>query len=77
MLVSDTHQENLIKVLPVREEIAEGKLSVTLAEHLFQKLAPGQGYMIDNNTKGKDHCSCGSCKQCPKSGNTYIGMIFL
>lgn len=39
--------------MSVKEKIAEGKLSVTLAEHLFEKLAPGQDYMIDSKTKKK------------------------
>lgn len=73
-LVSDTHSKNLNKVLSVKEKIAEGKLSVTLAEHLFEKLAPGQDYMIDSKTKKKNCCSCGSCEEYPKAGNTDIGM---
>lgn len=65
----------LNQVLLVKNKIAEGKIAVALAEHLFKKLAPGQDYLIDNMTKGKDCCPCGSCSTNPKAGITDIGMI--
>lgn len=52
-------------------------MSVTLAEHLFKRLAPGESYVIDGNVPEQDGCACGSsnCINDPVFGNTNIGMI--
>lgn len=55
----------------------ECEMSVTLAEHLFKRLAPGESYVIDGNAHEKNRCACGSgtCINDPVFGNTNIGMI--
>lgn len=52
-------------------------MSVTLAEHLFKRLAPGESYVIDGNAPKQNCCACGSitCMNYPVFGNTNIGMI--
>lgn len=54
-------------------------MSVTLAEHLFKWLAPGESYVLDGTIPKSDQnpCACGSrtCLNNPVFGNTNIGMI--
>lgn len=78
---SAEHEKSLRKVLLGLKEktgtrYTECEMTVTLAEHLFKKLAPGESYVIDNNAPGKKRCACKSrtCKN-PVFGNTNIGMI--
>lgn len=56
-------------------------MSVTLAEHLFKRLSPGESYVIDGNVPQSDQnrCACGSrtCLNNPDFGNTNIGMILI
>lgn len=56
------------------EEMAatETDISITLAEHLLGKLAPGESYTIDNKARGKKSCRCG-CKVTPVFDGTGIG----
>ncbi|XP_052679433.1 uncharacterized protein LOC128160186 isoform X1 [Crassostrea angulata] len=56
------------------EEMAatETDISITLAEHLLGKLAPGESYKIDNKARGKKSCRCG-CKVTPVFDGTGIG----
>lgn len=56
---------------------SETAMTVTLAEHLFKKLAPGQNYAIDNRTSGKNECACGSknCKHEKHFECTGIGDV--
>lgn len=68
------HQKCLNRVFLNKENISEVEISVTLAEHLLKKLAPGQQYLVDNGASVKP-CSCGyaACRSDPKTGNTDIG----
>ncbi|XP_052692894.1 uncharacterized protein LOC128171201 isoform X1 [Crassostrea angulata] len=56
------------------EEMAatETDISITLAEHLLGKLAPGESYKIDNKAREKKSCRCG-CKVTPVFDGTGIG----
>ncbi|XP_062581265.1 uncharacterized protein LOC134243062 [Saccostrea cucullata] len=67
----------LKKVFDIRlksEEMAvtETDISITLAEHLLGKLAPGESYKIDNKARERKNCRCG-CKVTPVFGGTGIG----
>lgn len=55
----------------------ESEMSVTLAEHLFKMLAPGESYVLDGIIPKSDQnrCACGTCLNNPVFGNTNIGMI--
>lgn len=71
----DEQQKSLVEVLLEKENVSEGKVTVTLAEHLFKNLASGRDCVIDNGTKDKRDCTCKSSENCgrPLSENTGIG----
>lgn len=56
-----------------RDIVSETDITITLAEHLLGKLAPGHTYVIDHRVKGKGKCECG-CGVQPNFGSTGIGM---
>jgi hypothetical protein len=57
-----------------KSTITETDITISLAEHLLAKLAPGESYVLDSKAKGKQSCKCG-CKKEPTFSNTGIGMM--
>lgn len=56
-----THEASLIEILFDKDKkYSEADFTVTLAEHLFKLLAPGQHYVIDKGSRGKSSCKCES-----------------
>jgi hypothetical protein len=62
------HERSLIKVLGRKHgDLGDRKLvserrdeiTVTLAEHLLGRLAPGQTYVVNGRTRSRGACSCG------------------
>lgn len=79
-IISDRHETSLKDILFDNDKTySEADFTVTLAEHLFKLLAPGQHYVIDKGSRGKGVCKCKSriCAQEKHFGKTGIGMIFL
>lgn len=79
-IISDTHKASLDDILfDTDKKYSEADFTVTLAEHLFKLLAPGQHYVIDKGSRGKSSCKCvrDICAQDTHFGITGIGMIFL
>ena len=55
-----------------RSQVSETDVTIALAEHLLERLSPGNAYIIDHHAPGKQTCKCG-CEVEPKFGNTGIG----
>lgn len=56
-----THEASLKEILFDKDKkYSEADFTVTLAEHLFKLLAPGQHYVIDKGSRGKSSCKCAS-----------------
>jgi hypothetical protein len=80
-MISDQHEESLIKILrghqsDEKKGHSETDITIAIAEHLLGKLCPGQSYLIDSRVKRKGKCRCGlkHCKSDPTFGSTGIGM---
>jgi hypothetical protein len=56
-----------------KSTVTETDITISLAEHLLGRLAPGESYILDNKAKGKKSCRCG-CKMEPTFSFTGIGM---
>lgn len=72
----DRHETSLKDILFDNDKTySEADFTVTLAEHLFKLLAPGQHYVIDKGSRGKGVCKCKSriCAQEKHFGKTGIG----
>lgn len=56
-----------------KSTVTETDITISLAEHLLGKLAPGESYILDSKAKGKKSCRCG-CKKEPTFSYTGIGI---
>lgn len=80
-VISDKHETSLTTILLDEDNrFSEADMTVTLAEHLFKYLAPKKSYVVDNGTRGKSACKCGSKDLCSKKthfGETGLGRNYI